>query len=160
MALRVLLVIILLVFTVQVTPAVKLSIKFSEMTQSNMSTGWRRDIRCTSIGPSPSTGPSPSAGPSPGHCWEWEDEHGKWNAYSPQVQRLLEACQLCVVKQCEMVAMGRGYRVELGGQCVQTNLSTKVQRKVRQQGSPTTTTTTTDTDAGELGDPVSWVIFN
>ena len=102
----------------QVTPAVQLNIRFSSMTQMNVSTGWQRDIRCTLKG----------AG-----CdrWEWQDENGKWNAYSPTIQRLLVACELCGCSEQEVEAAGRKYHVDLVSK-KQVNLETEVERKMRQ----------------------------
>lgn len=70
--------------TLQVTPEVKMKIRFDAMTQTNVATGWQRNIRCT-LAPSAS---------SPG-VWEWEDSGGEWRAHSPATQRLLHACRLC-----------------------------------------------------------------
>ncbi len=96
-----------------------------------MTTGWRRDIRCIS---------SDSSLPSPG-TWEWKDEHGKWNLYAASVRRLLDACLLCSVDECEITASGRSYRVELKADPQgwgQVNIETGVRRDVRCTGSMAT----------------------
>lgn len=105
----------------QVSPSVKMSIRLSSMTQMNIATGWLRNIRCYSSG-----------------CgqWEWEDEHGKWNAYSPVVQQLLVACAECGVCEREIEAGGRKYTVNLLAK-KQTNIETNVERKVRVSGEST-----------------------
>ena len=100
-----------------------LKVEFRRMTQTNTATGWQRDVRCV---PSPSGGHTPSS--TPQGQWEWQDEHGGWNPYSPSVQRLLDACRECGVKKCEFEAVGRRYTVEEGKQ---TNVETGVQRSVR-----------------------------
>lgn len=103
---------------IQVTPAVKINVRFSTMTQMNVATGWQRNIRCST--------------PRGDGCgkWEWQDENGKWNAYSPTIQRLLVACELCGCDEQEIEAAGRKYRVELVSK-KQVNLETGVERKVR-----------------------------
>ena len=82
-------------------------------------------------------------GHAPSGQWEWQDEHGKWSAYSPAVQRLLGACQTCGVSEWKIEAMGRQYKVEIGagpsGLSVQTNVETGVQRKVRHSGADDST---------------------
>lgn len=95
------------------------------MTQANTSTGWRRDIRCSTVKSDPASKITSS--------WEWQDEHGGWNSYSPAVQRLLWACQRCGLHHWDIEAAGRRYKVEVqGGQgMLQTNLDTGVERKVR-----------------------------
>ena len=103
----------------------KLEVDFGSMTQKNMMTGWKRNIRCVPSKPHP----LPSASQ-----WEWQDEHGSWNPYSSEVQRLLRACRLCSVEQWEIEASGRCYRVEMGagsGEMVQVNVETGVKREVR-----------------------------
>lgn len=108
------------------------------MTQRNVSTGWERSVRCVADTPSitPASPDTPSLTPaSPGGKWAWQDEHGGWNPYTPAVQRLLGACQLCGVGQWEVEAAGRCYKVEIGrgtaGLGQQTNMDTGVQRAVR-----------------------------
>ena len=115
----------MLLAVLQVAPSVTLKVEFRKMTQTNTTTGWQRDVRCI---PTPSGDHTPS--PTPQGQFEWQDEHGRWNSYSPAVQRLLEACRGCGVKKCEFEAMGRCYTVE-GGK--QTNMETGVQRAVRYQ---------------------------
>lgn len=104
--------------TLQVTPTVKLNVRFSSMTQMNVNTGWQRDVRCRNSGRGQ---------------WEWEDEHGKWNTYSPIVQRLLVSCVECGVTEREIEAAGRKYKVDLTGK-KQVNIETGVERKVRCTG--------------------------
>ena len=104
--------------TLQVTPTVKLNVRFSSMTQMNVNTGWQRDVCCRSSGRGQ---------------WEWEDERGKWNAYSPTVQRLLVSCAECGVTEREIEAAGRKYKVDLTGK-KQVNIETGVERKVRCTG--------------------------
>lgn len=104
----------------------KLKVKFSDMTQANVSTGWQRRVQCVSASNS-----SPSGADSTSRQWEWQDEHGVWTAYSPAVQRLLEACELCGVGDWQIEVVGRRYKVEVGQGMLQTNLDTNVQRKVR-----------------------------
>lgn len=107
----------------QVAPSVTLKVEFSRMTQANTATGWQRDVRCV---PASSGNHTPNS--TPQGQWEWQDEHGKWNSYSPAVQRLLWACERCGAKKCGFEAMGRRYTVEAGKQ---TNVETGVQRPVR-----------------------------
>ncbi len=102
----------------QVAPTVKLNVRFNSMTQMNVRTGWQRDVRCLS---------------NERAEWEWQDEHGKWNKYSPSVQRLLVACQECGVVERKLEAAGRRYKVDLVLK-KQTNLETRVMRKVRVSG--------------------------
>lgn len=73
--------------TLKVTSEVKMKVRFDGMTQTNVATGWQRNIRCTL---SPST-----SSPGVQNVWEWEDSDGDWRAYSPATQRLLHACRLC-----------------------------------------------------------------
>lgn len=113
----------------QVSPKVKLQVDFCSMTQANLSTGWKRNVRC---GPA-KAGPAPSS-----DGWEWQNEHDVWSPYSPAVQRLLGACRSCDIAEWQIEAMGRCYKVELGvgqgGRSLQTNLDTGVERKVRYNG--------------------------
>ena len=100
-----------------------LKVDFSKMTQTNIHTGWQRDVQCV---PTPSESQASSS--SPQGQWEWQDEDGKWNEYPPAVQRLLDACQNCGVKKCEFEDMGRCYRVESGKQI---DVEYGIQRNVR-----------------------------
>lgn len=115
----------------QVAPSVKLKVRFTTMTQMNVSTGWQRNIRCV-----PSRGSREEKGK-----WEWQDEHGKWNAYPPAVQRLLRGCGLCGVEGVEMEIHGRKYKVDIENK-KQVNTDTGVERKIRHLSF--------EEDAGEL----------
>ena len=106
--------------TIQVATNVKLKIRFATMTQMNVSTGWQRNVRCV-----PSRGSREEKGK-----WEWQDEHGSWNAYPPPVQRLLRACELCGVEGAEIEAHGRKYKVDIENK-KQVNLDTDVERIIR-----------------------------
>lgn len=92
--------------TLQVAPSVKMKIRFESMSQENVATGWQRSICCVSTS---SSSPSNSEA-----VWEWENEKGTWMAYSPKVQRLLTACQLCGVDSAKVEGTGRRrYTVDL-----------------------------------------------
>ena len=116
--------------TMQVGTNVKLKIRFGTMTQMNVATGWQRNVRCV-----PSRGSREEKGK-----WEWQDEHRKWNAYAPPVQRLLRGCELCGVEEIEIEAHGRKYKVDLKNK-KQVNVDTGVERKIRH--------TSTQEDTGE-----------
>ena len=105
---------------VQVAATVKLKVRFATMTQMNVSTGWQRNIRCV-----PSRGSREEKGK-----WEWQDEHRKWNAYPPAIQRLLKGCELCGVENVEIEAHGRKYKVDVENS-KQINVDTGVERKIR-----------------------------
>ncbi len=104
--------------TLQVASTVKLNISLSSMTQTNVATGWQRNVRCHSSG-----------------CgqWEWQNEHGVWNAYSPSLQQLLVACTECGVSEREIKCGGRSYKLDLTAK-KQINVETKVERKIRVNG--------------------------
>ena len=114
----------------QVAAGVKVRVEFAGMVQSNVSTGWQRAVRCVA----PCTRSEEEEGK-----WEWQNEHGQWNTYATDVQRLLKACVLNSVDQCQMEASGRHYKVEFntskasdeGRSGQQTNMDTGVQRAVR-----------------------------
>ena len=106
--------------TIQVATSVKLKVRFGSMTQINVATGWQRNVRCV-----PSRGSRAEKG-----RWEWQDEHGKWNVYSPAVQRLLRACELCGMEEVEIEAQGRKYKVNIENK-KQVNGDTGVERKIR-----------------------------
>ena len=110
--------------TLQVATSVKLKVRFGTMTQTNISTGWQRNVRCV-----PSSGSREEKGK-----WEWQDEHRKWSAYAPSVQRLLRGCELCGVEEVEIEAHGRKYKVDLKNK-KQVNVDTGVERKVRHTSS-------------------------
>ena len=110
--------------TVQVATNVKLKVRFGMMTQMNVSTGWQRNVRCV-----PSRGSREEKGK-----WEWQDEHGKWNAYAPPIQRLLRGCELCGVEETEVETHGRKYMVDLENK-KQVNVDTGVERKIRHTSS-------------------------
>ena len=105
---------------IQVATSVKLKVRFGSMTQVNVATGWQRNVRCV-----PSRGSREDK-----KKWEWQDEHGKWNAYSPAVQRLLRACELCGTELVEIEAQGRKYSVDLENK-KQVNSETGVERTIR-----------------------------
>ena len=109
--------------SLQVASGVKMKVRFSSMTQMNVRTGWQRNVRCVLA-----SGSGGSAG-----VWEWQDENEKWNTYSPTIQRLLEACDLCGVEKREFEAAGRNYRINLSNK-KQVNVDTSVERKVRCDG--------------------------
>ena len=104
--------------TLQVAPTVKLNIALSSMTQTNVATGWQRNVRCHSSG-----------------CgqWEWQNEQGVWNIYSPGLQRLFVACAECGVSEREIECGGRSYKLDLVAK-KQINVETKVERKIRVTG--------------------------
>ena len=110
--------------TIQVSTSVKLKVRFGTMTQMNVATGWQRNVRCV-----PSRGSREEKG-----RWEWQDEHGKWNAYAPPIQRLLRACELCGVEETEIEAQGRNYKVDLDNK-KQINVDTRVEREIRHTSS-------------------------
>ena len=87
--------------TLQVSTGVKMRIRFDAMTQTNVRTGWQRNIRCVSP---PTSSPSP---PSSGthNVWEWQSDDGTWTTYSPAKQRLLHACRLCSVEDVKIEAL-------------------------------------------------------
>lgn len=60
--------------TMSVSHGVKMKIKFKNMTQSNVSTGWPRDVRCVPLQEGGSSGHYQSS------VWEWE-EGGVWKRY-------------------------------------------------------------------------------
>lgn len=92
--------------TLQVTSEVKMKIRFDAMTQTNVATGWQRNVRCT-LAPSTSS-------PGVQSVWEWEDSGGEWTAYSPPTQRLLHACRLCASDSVEIeVVPGKMCTVDL-----------------------------------------------
>ena len=51
-----------------VAPGVKMKARFETMTQSNMSTGWQRDIRCLGNN-------------SEEPVWEWGRDNDGWNKW-------------------------------------------------------------------------------
>ena len=106
-----------------------MKVRFGVMTQMNVSTGWQRNVRCV-----PSRGSREEKGK-----WEWQDEHGSWNAYADPVQRLLRACELCGAEGTEIEAHGRKYKIDVENK-KQVNLDTSVERKVRH---------TSEDDSGE-----------
>lgn len=91
--------------TLEVAADVKMKIRFDAMTQTNVATGWQRNIRCT-------LPTSTSGGQSV--FWEWEDSGGEWKAYSPTTQRLLHACKVCGADSVEVeVIPGKTCTVDL-----------------------------------------------
>ena len=105
--------------TLKLSSGVQLKLRFSTMTQMNVSTGWQRDIRCLD-----------TTGTSGEGVWEWKDENGVWNGYSSQTQRLLEACQLCGVGKTSVEAAGRQYDIDLKAM-TQVNEESGVERPVQ-----------------------------
>ena len=82
--------------TLQVSKTIKMKICFEAMTQTNVRTGWQRNIRCVP----PSVTPGPSGGAQ--HGWEWENDGGEWTAFSPATHRFLTACQLCGLERVSL----------------------------------------------------------
>ena len=56
---------------VNVAPGVKMKARFNMMTQSNMSTGWQRDLRCISS----------DHHYSPPAVWEWGGDTDEWKKW-------------------------------------------------------------------------------
>ena len=76
--------------TLQVSATVKMRVRFDGMSQTNVSTGWQRNVRCI---PTSSSDP-----PGAATVWEWLSEDGEWVIFSTANQRLLTACKLCSVE--------------------------------------------------------------
>ena len=94
------------VVTFQVAKTVKMKICFDMMTQSNVKTGWQRNVRCTPLRPGSSDSQT---------AWEWENDCGKWAWFPPAHQRLLEACESCQVGSVTVeTTPGKRSRVDLG----------------------------------------------
>lgn len=150
------------------------------MTQTNMTTNWQRNVRCTSNtdttnatdstditnNTTDTTNTTNIADTSGGGKWEWKDEHGKWTLYPPGVCRLLDACRICGVEEWEITAGGRMYRVELGEGSQgwgQVNVATGVRREVRCGGVGGATSGATaemggpDTGQGASGKHIWWL---
>ena len=106
--------------TLKVSSSIQMKVRFSAMTQMNVSTGWQRDIRCSPTG----------ATKGKGGIWEWQDENGTWNGYSSPTQRLLEACRLCGADKTSIEVAGRQYTVDLKAM-QQVNEETGVTRNVQ-----------------------------
>lgn len=93
--------------TLQITPAVKMKIRFSAMTQMNVATGWQRNVRCL---------PQKVATSMTG-LWEFqENPTDPWTAYAAPVQRWLEACFLCGVGSLARVEAltGKWFKLDFG----------------------------------------------
>lgn len=73
---------------VRVAPGVKMAVRFASMTQTNMSTGWQRDIRCT-------------LDESAGAIGKWERQlsDGKWAGFGESASRQLTAARLCEMEK-------------------------------------------------------------
>ncbi|XP_065908564.1 poly [ADP-ribose] polymerase 2-like isoform X2 [Dysidea avara] len=98
----------------------EMKVVFADMEQRNTSTGYQRDIRCTSEDPSITTS----------EVWEWEDEGKTWHAYKAGHCRLLEAAKLCDLDEVSISSVGRDYTVDLK-RMVQINDESKTERNVR-----------------------------
>ncbi|CAI8050123.1 Poly [ADP-ribose] polymerase 2 [Geodia barretti] len=93
--------------SVQVAQSVKMKIRFDSMTQTNVGTGWQRNVRCAS--------PSQSGSPDTQTVWEWENDRGEWAWFPPAHQRLLHACKACHVDAVSVETTARKRsRVDLG----------------------------------------------
>ena len=90
--------------TLQITPAVKMKIRFTAMTQMNVSTGWQRNLRC--LPQKATTG-----------FWEFqENPTDPWTAYSAPTQRQLDAYYLCGVGNVARVEAlaGKWFKLDVG----------------------------------------------
>ena len=89
--------------TLRVTPGVKMRVRFSLMTQSNVSTGWQRNVRCVVV--------------SPTHheqgVWERQDNDGAWLGFSESTSRQLQAAQTCAVEEVMVSVGGKKCSVDL-----------------------------------------------
>ena len=93
--------------TLKVTTSVKMKVRFEAMTQTNVGTGWQRNVRCVKASSSSTSSKNQSV-------WEWERDDGNWAAYSPVQQRLLNACKLCEVESVKIeAAPGKWSTVDL-----------------------------------------------
>lgn len=93
--------------TVQVAESVKMKIRFDSMTQTNVKTGWQRNVRCAPSSRSDSTDTQT--------VWEWENDRGEWAGFSQPHQRLLQACKVCQVDSVSVeTTPGKRTRVDLG----------------------------------------------
>ena len=106
--------------TLKVSSSIKMKVRFSAMTQMNISTGWQRDVRCSPTG----------ATKGREGVWEWQDENGTWNGYSSPTQRLLEACHLCGVEKTSIEVAGTPYTMDLKAM-QQVNEESGATRKVQ-----------------------------
>jgi hypothetical protein len=93
--------------SVQVAQSVKMKIRFDSMTQTNVGTGWQRNVHCASS--------SQSGSPDTQTVWEWENDRGVWAWFPPAHQRLLHACKACQVDTVSVeTRAGKQSRVDLG----------------------------------------------
>ena len=110
--------------SLQVTPTIKMKIRFSTMTQMNVSTGWQRNARCL-----PKNATTTRTG-----VWEFrETPADPWTAYSAPIQRQLDACYFCGVGSVARVEALRGkwFKVDIKGMkqvCEETEDEWIVQR--------------------------------
>ena len=66
---------------VKVAPGIKMRVRFAVMTQTNVSTGWQREVRCGRC--------------DPAGVWERQLSDGSWTGFNGSACKLLTAARVC-----------------------------------------------------------------
>ncbi len=96
-------------------------IDFASMTQINVSTGHKRNIRIESSSSSPAN--------QTVH-WEYSNDQGSWSSYHPSDSQMIEAKYQMNSPACALNILGQVYRVDFINMC-QINVKTSNKRRIR-----------------------------
>ena len=96
-------------------------IDFASMTQINISTGHKRNVRIESSSSSPA---------SQTVHWEYANDQGSWSSYQPNDSQMIEAKYQINSPACTLNVLDQVYRVDLTNMC-QINVKTNNKRRIR-----------------------------